>query len=210
MKYELQDLISGKGGISKAKFIRQITDHLRASKTTGSGPEGQEYTREQEEANLMVFINENKLWYTGLISDYAKIGEGSEQKVYYDAAKGTVTKTNDAIFFAYWLDYLNNLIVHNYFFPDTLYSLLGFRKIAGVLCAIVEQPHIVSTEAIDLEKVSVFLENNGFSNTRRNDYFNDELGIILEDLHDENVISSGGMPYFIDTVFYLTDKFYAT
>ena len=29
---------------------------------------------------------------------------------------------------------------------------------------------------------------NGFDNTKRNDYFNVELGIILEDMHDENII----------------------
>ena len=45
--------------------------------------------------------------------------------------------------------------------------------------------------------------NNGFQNTRNNDYFNPELGIILEDLHDENVLTQDGILYFIDTVFYI-------
>lgn len=49
---------------------------------------------------------------------------------------------------------------------------------------------------------------NGFQNTRNNDYFNPELGIILEDLHDENVLTLEGNLYFIDTVFYLTEQFY--
>ena len=50
--------------------------------------------------------------------------------------------------------------------------------------------------------------NNGFNNTRNNDYFNPELGIILEDLHDENVLTENGILQFIDTVFYLTDDFF--
>lgn len=45
-------------------------------------------------------------------------------------------------------------------------------------------------------------------NTRNNDYYNPELGIILEDLHDENVLTRHDILYFIDTVFYLTDSFW--
>ena len=36
---------------------------------------------------------------------------------------------------------------------------------------------------------------------------NEELGIILEDLHDENVLTRNGLLYFIDTVFYLTAQY---
>jgi hypothetical protein len=43
---------------------------------------------------------------------------------------------------------------------------------------------------------------------KANDYFHPELGIILEDLHDENVLTEGGVLQFIDTVFYLTPLFY--
>jgi len=38
--------------------------------------------------------------------------------------------------------------------------------------------------------------------------FTSKLGVILEDLHDENVLTQNGMLYFIDTVFYLTDDFW--
>ena len=36
----------------------------------------------------------------------------------------------------------------------------------------------------------------------RNDYFNKELGLILEDMHDENIIVNSNKLFFIDTVFY--------
>jgi len=49
--------------------------------------------------------------------------------------------------------------------------------------------------------VKLFLSSNGFVNHRNNDYFNAELGIILEDLHDENVLTQNGVLHFIDTVF---------
>ena len=47
------------------------------------------------------------------------------------------------------------------------------------------------------------MENNGFLNTKNHDYYNAELCLILEDLHDENVLTQNGMLYFIDTVFYI-------
>lgn len=60
----------------------------------------------------------------------------------------------------------------------------------------------------ELENVKYFLASNGFFNTRNNDYFNPELGIILEDLHDENVLTFQNSLFFIDTVFYITEPFY--
>ncbi len=133
---------------------------------------------------------------------------GAEQIVYYNSEKGVVIKTNDSVFYSYWVDYLRSLILHNYFFPDTEYTLLGFRISDDVLYAVGQQPHIVSTELIDLVHVKFFLRHNGFVNTRRNDYYNEYLGIILEDLHDENVLSVNQIPFFVDTVFYITDNFY--
>ena len=47
------------------------------------------------------------------------------------------------------------------------------------------------------------MQANGFNNIRNHDYFHPELSIILEDLHDENVLTAQGMLYFIDTVFYI-------
>lgn len=208
IKYELQNLIQGKGGDRETNLIQKIAGFLRASKEAGAGNEGKEYSKRQEEECLIEFISKNDLWYRKLISEHNKIGEGAEQRVYYYEELGIVIKTNDTIFFEYWLDYFNNLLIHNYFFGDTAYTLLGFRIINATLYAVIEQPHVVRTEDIDLEDVKAFLSQNGFDNTRRNDYYNKDLGIILEDLHDENVISSDQILFFVDTVFYLTNKFY--
>lgn len=54
----------------------------------------------------------------------------------------------------------------------------------------------------------MFMENNGFINLRNNDYQHLQLGIILEDLHDENVITRQGILYFIDTVFYIIPEIF--
>ena len=73
----------------------------------------------------------------------------------------------------------------------------------SILYAVVEQPFVKANEKTDLNIVKSFLENNGFINKKNHDYYNEELGLILEDLHDENVLTQDGMLYFIDTVFYI-------
>ena len=52
------------------------------------------------------------------------------------------------------------------------------------------------------------MTNNRFINTRNHDYYNPDLGIILEDLHDENVLTKNDILYFIDTVFFITEDFW--
>jgi hypothetical protein len=99
-------------------------------------------------------------------------------------------------------------LLHNFFFEDTSYDLIGFTKENEVFFAVVQQAFVSITESAKIENVKSFLTENGFQNTRNNDYFNPNIGIILEDLHDENVLTKNGFIYFIDTVFYLTEKFW--
>ena len=85
---------------------------------------------------------------------------------------------------------------------------MGFTKEKDVLYAVVKQSYVAINQSTDLNQVKAFLGSIGFTNTRNNDYFNSDLGIILEDLHDENVLTRNDILYFIDTVFYITDKFW--
>lgn len=92
---------------------------------------------------------------------------------------------NDAVYYATWFDYLINLLLNNFFFFDTEYNLLGFYKNKEqILFAVVEQNFVKATHKTDEEVVKKFMLVNGFSNTKNNDFYNDSLGIILEDLHD--------------------------
>ncbi len=55
---------------------------------------------------------------------------------------------------------------------------------------------------MELADIKKFLVFNGFGNSRRNDYVHEELDLILEDMHDENIIVNSETLFFIDTVFY--------
>ena len=135
------------------------------------------------------------------------MSEGAEQRVFLKDSDH-VLKLNDAIYYSFWKDYFYNLLFHNFFFQDTAYELVGFIKEINVLYAVVKQSFVTISEATDLSKVKAFLGANGFINNRNNDYFNPDLGIILEDLHDENVLTQNDILYFIDTVFYTTNEFW--
>lgn len=52
------------------------------------------------------------------------------------------------------------------------------------------------------------MENNCFINIRNHDYYNPYLGVILEDLHDENVLEQNDILYFIDTVFFIKPEIF--
>jgi hypothetical protein len=207
MKYELQLIISGKSQVKHGAVIQAAASYLERSQSTSDLVEEGKYFKKQETDRLILYVEKNSLWFSDVnLENY--VSEGAEQKVYLKDGK-TVIKLNDAIFYSTWIDYFNNLLLNNYFFPDTAYQLLGFYKDNEVLYAVVQQPFVRATQKTDLDIVKKFMLNNGFINTRNNDYFNPKLGIILEDLHDENVLTENGILQFIDTVFYLTDNFFS-
>ncbi len=206
MKHELQNIISGKSPVKHGATIQAIASYLRNGKSPSNLAEKSIGFKKQEESLIEHFVTENKLWISDVNLENF-VSSGAEQLVYLKN-EHTVIKLNDSIYYASWEDYFNNLLLNNYFFPDTAYELLGFYKIDKALYAVVEQNFVIATEKTELINVKLFLENSGFINKKNNDYFHPELGIILEDLHDENVITQDGVLKFIDTVFYLTAQFY--
>lgn len=206
LKYELQNILFGKNQDSKGDLIQTITRHLGAGPSTGPMAQGSQQDKRKETEKLKAYVNKHGLWVDTLdFSDF--ISEGAEQRVFIKDEKH-VYKLNDSIYYASWVDYFHNLQLNNFFFPDTVYQLLGFHLEEEVLYAVVEQPYVRADEPTDLALVKEFMVNNGFDNTRNHDYYNPELGIILEDLHDENVLTQNGMLYFIDTVFYIRPEIF--
>ena len=113
-----------------------------------------------------------------------------------------VINVNDGIYYATWTEYFNSLVIHNLLFPNTCYALLGFMNIDGTFCTVLQQPYVEGEQA-ELDNIRDLLTFNGFKNTRRQDYYNEEFGLVLEDMHDENVIVMNDVLFFIDTVFYI-------
>ncbi|MBF01669.1 MAG: hypothetical protein CMP76_00070 [Flavobacterium sp.] len=206
MKHELQNIISGKSQVRYGNTIQTISNYLRRSKSSSETIKSSKQIKSEEATLLKDFCDKNSFWISA-ININAFVSSGAEQKVYlYNKHK--VIKLNDGIYYETWLDYLNNLLLNNFFFPDTAYQLIGFYEQDEVLYAVVEQKFVQSDKETELENVKQFLNSNGFINTRNNDYYHPQIGIILEDLHDENVLTFKNNLFFIDTVFYLTAVFY--
>ena len=202
MTDELQNIIQRKSSNSPKTLIQTITNYLGASQRASSVVEDDKQYKQKETENLIEYCNQNNLWATNKVNFDLFISEGAEQKVYIKN-NTTVYKLNDSIYYLNWMDYFTNLLLNNYFFPDTAYTLIGFCLIEQTLYALVEQPFVKANQPTNLEQVKEFMIANGFENTRNHDYYNSELSIILEDLHDENVLTQDGVLYFIDTVFYI-------
>lgn len=206
MKHELQNIIAGKSQVKHGANIQAATNYLKDGKRASTLAEKRIDIKKQEEVLIDEFATINTLWINDLnIENF--VSSGAEQMVYLKNER-KVLKINDTIYYASWEDYFHNLLLNNYFFPDTAYELLGFYRNDKALYAVVEQTFILATEKTELINVKLFLENSGFINKKNNDYFHPEIGIILEDLHDENVLTQDNVLKFIDTVFYLTENFY--
>lgn len=207
IKDELKNIIQGKSQVSNGELIQTIALYLRRSKETGALASTKQHSKKQETEELIKFINAQQLWVCDINFD-AFISEGAEQKVFVKDTR-SVLKLNDSIYYEFWEDYFNNLLLNNYFFPETAYDLIGFYKSTeNILYAMVAQKYIKADDRTELQDVKKFLANNGFDCIKNNDYYHPELGIILEDLHDENVLTAKGILYFIDTVFYIKPEIF--
>ena len=205
VKHELQSIISRVGDHAATNLICAATYHLRKSQETSRITQEPEFTKEKEAEKLISWINQNRLWFT--THDESRfIASGAEQRVYLHQDERYVYKLNDSIFYQYWADYFHSLLIHNYFFSETSYELIGFYQMGKSLYSVVKQPFIEITEITKVESVKEFLNKNGFQLKKNNDYFSPELGVILEDLHDENVLTNNGIPFFILTYHFLISR----
>lgn len=201
-KDEIRNVISGTRATNARGTIEAISDYLGEGSRTSQEAKGSKFYKRQEAERIRTYATRHNLWVP--IPNVEKyFNEGAEQKVYF-VGKDSVVKSNNSIFYNSWQDYFHSLLLHNLFFPTTSYEFVGFAEEDGELLVVVKQPFIEDTEPTDLNQVKKFMSDNGFINTRNNDYRNDDLGVILEDLHEENVLTRNGFLYFIDTVFYLT------
>lgn len=210
IRKKLQNIIRGdvlEGQEDHCTAIRNLL-----SQSFGSDPtvkrefESRSILKEEQVRFLRTHAENIGLWMTALPEGSQYLTRGGESEIYLAPDHKHVLKINDSIYYATWTEYFNSLVIHNILFPNTAYELLGFiNNKEGTLCAVLSQPFAEGGQA-DLADIKEHLTFNGFQNTKRQDYFNEEFGLILEDMHDENVIEKEDVLFFIDTVFYLMEK----
>lgn len=209
-RQKLKNIVSGIIIEEQADTCAAVRNFLCTSFSTSTTVkkdfESKSIVKEEQVGFLKRYCTENNLWVHNIPDENRFLTRGGEAKVYLSSDNKSVIKVNDAVYYATWLEFFNSLVIHNLLFTETAYTLLGFREEEHSLLAVLSQPFITSDAPVDLADVKKLLGWNGFENTRRNDYYNKKLGLILEDMHDENVIVNSDTLFFIDTVFYTVSE----
>lgn len=160
-----------------------------------------------------VQINELKKYAveTGCwISDINKLGEftdrGSENEVYLSSDNKYVYKLND---FRYSDDNLTSFFVritiHNYYFPDCAYKLVGFAyNQSQKICAVLLQPFIYSMREATEEEIADELSQMGFFPQLEGEYFSNGEFDVFDALPNNVLVGIDEHLYFIDTIIYRT------
>ena len=208
---KLENIIKGiiiEGAEDNCTTIRNLLcGRFSTSTTVKKDFEGKSIIKEKQVKFLKEYALENSLWIDEAPDESSFLVRGGEAEVYFDANTKSVIKLNDGIYYATWFEFFNSIVIHNLLFSNTAYIFLGFIETENSLKAVLKQPFITSDDGVDLSDVKKLLAFNGFENRLRNgiptnNYYNRKLGIILEDIHDENVLVNSNMLFFIDTVFY--------
>jgi hypothetical protein len=201
-KYGIQKIVQRLGGQTENSLIEKTCSYLERSKRE-SGVAQEEFSSKERETEVIIkFADEGNLWFDN--TEFSTfLDEGAEQKVFFNSKRSTVLKINDGIFYVNWSQYLESLIIHNILFCNTKYTLLGFLRINSVIYSVVEQDYIEPTTTTNIETIRKEMIDNGFIVKKNNDYINNEIGLIVEDLHEENVLTFDDTLFFIDTVIYI-------
>jgi hypothetical protein len=209
IREKLQNIVRGarlQGTADRCSTIRNIlVESFGAGSTVKSEFESRAILKEKQASFLKSQSKELNLWLESLPEGSEYLTRGGESKVFLAADGLNVIKVNDAIYYATWTECFNSLVLHNLLFPNTAYWLIGFTETDSGLNVVLQQPFIEGEQA-RLDDIEDLLNFNGFENTRRQDYYNKEFGLVLEDMHDENVIAKNDILFFIDTVFYVMKK----
>lgn len=203
---KIENVVAGvilEGGTDTCTAIRnKLCSSFATSTVVKANFESNAVIKEEQARFIEEYCNDHNLWLEHPPEENRYITRGGEAKIYLGADNRHVIKLNDAIYYATWLEFLNSILLHNLIFTNTSYRLLGFLKQEGLLYAALEQIYVTASGQADLGDIKKVLEYNGFEHIRRNDYANKRMGLILEDMHDENVIVNSEILFFIDSVFY--------
>lgn len=208
---KLKNIVGGiiiEGSADNCTAIRNILcGSFSTSTTVKKDFESKAISKKEQVEFLKKYARETGFWIEQAPDESQYLARGGESIVYFDREKNGVIKLNEGVYYATWLEFFNSIVIHNLLFPNTAYIFLGFTEIENTLQAMLWQPFVTSDDAVDLSNVRELLAYNGFENRLRNgvatnNYYNKELGLILEDIHDENVIVNSNTLFFIDTVFY--------
>jgi phosphoribosylformylglycinamidine (FGAM) synthase-like enzyme/phosphoribosylformylglycinamidine (FGAM) synthase-like amidotransferase family enzyme len=136
---------------------------------------------------------------------------GAEQKVFPESDGLHFIKANNGSYHGHWLQFFERLHWHGILFPDAAYTFIGFIDDDDSLAVIIRQqtvPALISADGNPIGASRALVEAHmarlGAFRFRNDDYYLPAQDLLIEDLHDENVIlgTDGETLRFIDPVIY--------
>ena len=129
---------------------------------------------------------------------------GQENDVYLH--DGRVFKCNNLSYHLSYVNFFDRLALHNVLFPGAPLRFEGFLLRAEELYPVMSQPAVRAKRGAHRGEVEIFMRRIGFTRTGNDDYRHPE-GILVEDLHDENVfVDQDDNLVVIDPVIYLAQS----
>lgn len=126
---------------------------------------------------------------------------GQENDVYLEGRR--VFKRNNLSFHLSYADFFDRVALHHLLFPGAPLRFEGFVEHPVGLLPLLSQPVVRARRGARRTEVASFMRRLGFERTRHDDYHHPE-GILVEDLHDENVfLDESNDVIAIDPVIYL-------
>lgn len=195
-------LRKGHGADSRlAEAADRLRDRIKVCEGSGgalpSNGAGAEYLKVEASA-AEAYAKENNLWIP--IEEtfrWRKLSGGNENEVFL-SDNSHIYKINNLMNDGGILPLLERILLHNRYFPETFYELVGFTGMEGrSVFPVLRQQYIRRGIEVDAPEIEAYMLKLGFRKTGDYSYTNGEVSI--DDLRPRNVLKdANGTFYIID------------
>lgn len=180
------------------RLRNRIEAHKREGGTRSAAVSRTEDIRQIESAEAEAYAKETGLWIP--IEDtfrWKRVSGGNENEVFL-SDNHQIYKINNLMNDGGILSLLERILLHNLYFPETAYQLIGFTGIDGrSVFPILAQAHIEAIDEASPEEIDMYFTKLGFQKIGDYSYTNGE--VTIDDLRPRNVLKdANGTFYIID------------
>lgn len=194
----------------KNSRIEEVASELRRrssedARNASPNSEGLSERQQKEVENKAMeeYAKEKGIWIP--MQDIFSLGvpapSGNENDVYLDTKDNSVYKVNNLMNSKKISALLERLKLHNQYFPQTKYELVGFSGFgSGDVFPVLKQDYIVNTTYATLEEIDSYMQSLGFNQSGEAAYYNGD--VVISDLRPRNVLKDiDGDIYVVDADF---------
>lgn len=162
--------------------------------------------RQQKEIEARVaeaYAKEKGIWIP--MQEIFSLGDpapgGNENDVYFNSQDNSVYKVNNLMNSGNITSLLERIKLHNQYFPDTRYELVGFSGFGGRdIYPVLRQRYIENSTFATPEEIDRYMQSLGFEQTGEAEYSGGD--VVISDLRPRNVLKdTDGDIYVVDAEF---------